>query len=138
MYYSEMTSQNMIDQPHYIDELNNNRSNRTRNEYRPVSQTEVENRPVQQENPGFFSRWIVGPVKWLGSFFCNRDNTEHNSTVNFIFDGLPDVVDTTPNFISGIKNKIGLLILYNESHNNYFEDLIRSIKQQDYIVDILV
>lgn len=40
--------------------------------------------------------------------------------------------------MNGLSNKIGLLILYNESHNEYFENLIRTIRQQDYIIDILV
>lgn len=36
MYYSEMTSQNMIDQPHYIDEMATNRGRRDNNNYRPL------------------------------------------------------------------------------------------------------
>jgi hypothetical protein len=147
LYYSEITSQNLIDQPHYIDEMRDNSRNTGRSRegsYRPVSQSDNENRNTQinnnrnnQENPGFFSNWIVAPIKWIGSFFCSRDNNEQ-LTNNSIFDGLPDVVDNTSNFINGIKTKIGLLILYNESHNIYFEGLIRDIKQQDYIIDILV
>ena len=142
MYYSEITSQNLIDQPHYIDEMRDNsnrRASNTRsrdNNYRPVSQTENEQIRTQHTNPGFFSNWIVAPIKWIGSFFCNRDNTEH--IASNVFDGLPDVVDDTTNFINGIKTKIGLLILYNEGHNNYFEALIRDLKRQDYIIDILV
>jgi hypothetical protein len=132
-----MTSQNIIDQPHYIDEMNENRLNRDNN-YRPVSQSENTNTNTQQqESPGLFFNLIVRPIKWIGSFFCTRDSSEINSA-DAMFEGLPDVVDSIPNFINGIKTKVGLLILYSEEHHNYFEELIRNIKQQDYIIDILV
>ncbi len=80
----------------------------------------------------------MSPLKWISSTICDKNLSRPLEPINTIFSDLPEVIYDTNMFTNGIKAKIGILILYDDAHNSYLEQLVNQIKQTDYIVDILV
>jgi hypothetical protein len=121
-------------------------TNRQSRGYRGVTQNEhneslitSRREPEQstQEQPGLFSRFVIRPLAYLGSFFCSKrgDTTEDE---NLIFEGLPERVTNLNTFNTLIKTRIGLIVLYQHSDAEYFQKLINDMKKEEYVMDILV
>lgn len=139
-----------MDDPHYVQDIYPNTGRGQSRIYRGVSQNEenemaatllnqeTNTRTQQtQEQPGLFYRFVVRPLAYLGSFFCSRsrDTTEEE---NLIFAGLPEIVTNLNTFNTLIKTRIGLIVLYQHSDGEYFQNLVNEVKKQDYLMDILV
>jgi hypothetical protein len=142
-----MGHNNMMDTPHYAEEINLSSSsniNKKAGQYKPLTQNdrEMQENLIIRERPteprrGFFSKYIVGPLAYVGSFFCGRRDNE-SAEENRIFADLPERVVNMNSFSTIIKTRVGLLVLYQAANSAYFENLVREIRQQDYILDILV
>jgi hypothetical protein len=153
---NQQNNNNMLNQSHYIEEMKEEdvqNSSRVRgNSYQPVSQNENEssgrrssggNNRNANEHPGLVDRFLWRPLRWVGSMFCNRNteglgNNELNRETG-IFADLPSNVNSLQNFTSGIRNKVGLLVLFKDGDLTYFERFIHTLKSQhEYIIDIIV
>jgi hypothetical protein len=78
-------------------------------------------------------------MRYLASFFCNRETgEEQGQNEGIILPGLPETIKNIQSFTNGIRNKLGLLILYKENNIDYLEDFFTKIKSQEYIVEIIV
>jgi hypothetical protein len=138
-----------MDNQHYVQDIYANSGKGQNRNYRGVSQNEenemgetllnrrAETRPQTQEQPGMFYRFVVRPLAYIGSFFCSKrsDTTEDE---NVIFAGLPERVANLNTFNTLIKTRIGLIVLYQHSDGEYFQNLVNELKKQDYLMDILV
>jgi hypothetical protein len=77
-------------------------------------------------------------MRWVSSFFCNRENiVEHGEEIT-MFSGLPQTVSNFQAFTNGIRGKLGLLILYTERDSGYLEALVQTLRSQEYVIEILV
>jgi hypothetical protein len=84
------------------------------------------------------NKLVINPLRWVSLIFCDKNTSQPLQPINDIFSRLPELVYDIHMFTNGIKAKIGLLILYNEMHNNYFEALIAGIKRNEFILEIIV
>lgn len=136
---------------HYTNDINNIRSspgfytNTNRNNvYTRLSENDAEANQTllterqRQEQPGFFTRWIVNPLKYVGSFFCSRRNDTPTEQENNIFISLPERVNNINSFNTLIKTRIGILIVYQNNDLDFLSNFVNSIKKEEYINDILV
>ena len=75
------------DKNHYTDQLisssSNNNNRRSRGGYNSIPQ-EDNNNSLEQESPGFFTRFIVKPITYISSFFCSKccNHNNKNNTKN--------------------------------------------------------
>jgi hypothetical protein len=83
-------------------------------------------------------RFVWKPMRWVSSFFCNRETGRQQTEEIVMFAGLPETVSNFQAFANGIHNKIGLLILYTEQDSSYLEGLIQALRSQEYVIDIFV
>ena len=131
---------------HYHDQLIS--SNNTNNPgYNRIPQNEE---PQPSNQPGFFTRWVVRPLAYVGSFFCSkcfnknvdrRDDDDTDISLNeLVLKEIPGKVDNTRDFNLAVKTLVGVLILYNNSDLTAFRNLLHDMNKEEhsYIKEILM
>jgi hypothetical protein len=131
----------MNDSPHYVEDITNNRSSQG---YNRLSQNDNEINTnllpstQRQEQQGFFRRWLINPLIYIGTLFCSRRGDTPSEEENRIFSELPEKVNNLNSFNTLTKTRVGILVLYQNSELEYFTNLINSVKKEEHIFDILV
>ena len=126
------------------DEINftNLRNNKTINKYEHLSQNEDEINanllPRREEELGIISRWVFRPLMYVSSIFCKRRTHQVVRGDNFNFSDLPAKVNNLNSFNILTKTKLGIILLYQQSDLEFISNFIRQIKNEEYILDILV
>ena len=124
-------------QNHYEEQLINSNSNQRRG-YSSVPQNDGHQ---EQEQPGFFSRYIIRPLGYIGSFFCNRREEESEvNTFDLLFKNIPGKLDTNSEFNSLTKKFIGILIIYDSGKLRDFNNIVSTLLNEEnaYLRDILL
>ena len=93
---------------------------------------------ANQEQPGFLTKWVINPIKYIGSFFCSRRNDTLSEDDNRVFSPLSKKVNNLISFNTQIKTRIGIMILYQRTDLDYFSNLVNSIQKEEYINEMLV
>ena len=96
------------------------------------------NAPVQPVQEGFFKRFVINPLAYVGSIFCSRRGDQPSEEENRIFSELPERINNINSFNTFIKTRIGILVLYQNTDLEYFTNLINNIKREEHLIDILV
>lgn len=85
------------------------------------------------------TRQSGGLLKSIKSIFCcgqTREEEDENTLVFSLFDNFPGIYSDFKEFISKIREKIGIFIIYQEK-NREFNNFIEKIKNLDHITDVL-
>ena len=139
------TPNNMMDTPHYDEDLNYGRSTQNNRGYNQLTQNDnqinsnlINSGTRQQEQPGFFKRWVINPIVYLGSFFCSRRGDTPSDEENRIFSELPERITNLNSFNTLTKTRVGILVLYQNTDLEYYTNLVNEIKREEHTYDILV
>lgn len=133
---------------HYTDELINSNNNQINSQgYSRVPQNEEQQLNNQ---PGFFSRFVIKPLAYIGSFFCskcinkkidrgNEDGGDLNLN-DLVLKDIPGRVDNHNEFNNLVKSKVGILIFYNSNQIQEFRSLVADMNKEDnsYLKEILI
>ena len=75
----------------------------------------------------------------IKSFFCcaaTRDEDENTLHLS-IFESIPGKIEKINEFTSKLKEKIGIIIIYNDKDQE-FNNFIEKLKTLDHLIDVLV
>lgn len=98
----------------------------------------IDNERRRQSQPGIFSRYVIRPLAYIGSLFCSRTGDRISEEESRIFSELPEKINNLNSFSTLIKTRIGILVLYQQSDLEYYNNFINEVKKEEYIMDILV
>jgi hypothetical protein len=136
---------------HYVEDINHDHNQRNqRSTYQNLNQSDNNDinanllgrqtrpRAAQPQQEGFFKRWVVNPISYIGSIFCSRRGEQPSEEENQIFSLLPERVNNLNSFTTMIKTRIGILVLYQNNDYEYFTDLVNQVRKEEHIMDLLV
>lgn len=80
---------------------------------------------------------IKYPINFFSSIFCGRGSAE-NDDIFTSFQKLPNYTNYFELFYRQIRNKLGILIIYDENEIEIFKNFVIKISTSELILDILV
>lgn len=115
-----------------IENLNSNNMNNNYNN--PSNPPEPENTETQ----GFLGRTFSTIGNFFSRILCttpNIENYEYEERVNCV---LPNIIGSLSEFQQKSKNKVIILILYNEGDIPLLNNLLAQIKSKEFLLEIIV
>lgn len=94
----------------------------------------------EQEEQGFFSKLISGPVNFITSIFCGSNSNTETVDELTIFSKLPRYQKDFKIFVSQSNAKLGVLFLFDDAkpeEMSYLNIFVEKLTKIDFIIDIL-
>lgn len=138
---------------HYVEDINHDRIQRNQRDSYQNNFNQSDNNDInenllgrrshraqsaQPSQEGFFKRWVINPINYIGSIFCSRRGDQPSEEENQIFSRLPEKVNNLNSFTTMIKTRIGILVLYQNTDYDFFNDLVNQVVREEHLMDLLV